>query len=205
MPDASMNRKVQRICVYCGSGSGQNHVYAEGARTLGRSLSEHDVGLVYGGGNLGLMGEVAHAVLETGGHVTGIIPEFLGARELLLHDVQESIVTESMHERKQLMFEKSDAFIALPGGVGTLEELVEQLTWAQLGQHSKPIVLANLEDYWGPLLALFDRMREENFIRSGLEINLSVVSDIEDIVPTIFKLAAEREAMDAEGAIPEKF
>ena len=200
-----MNRKVQRICVYCGSGSGKNPFYAEAARTLGRSLSKHNVGLVYGGGTLGLMGEVAHAVLETGGHVTGIIPEFLSARELLLHDVQDSVVTESMHERKQLMFEKSDAFIALPGGIGTLEELVEQLTWAQLGQHSKPVVLANLEDYWGPLLVLFDRMREENFIRSGLEINMTVISQIEDIVPTILRLAGEREAMEAEGAIPEKF
>jgi uncharacterized protein (TIGR00730 family) len=205
MPDATMNRKVQRICVYCGSGTGRNSVYAEAARTLGQAFAEHGVGLVYGGGSIGLMGEIARAVLDAGGHVTGIIPEFLEARELLLREVQEVDVTESMHERKQLMFDKSDAFVALPGGIGTLEELVEQLTWSQLGQHSKPIVLANIEDYWSPLLALFDRMREEDFIRRGLGLNLAVVSDVAEILPAIFDLAAKREALVAEGAIPEKF
>lgn len=141
-----MNRQVKRICVYCGSGSGEDPVFVAAARTLGRTLAASDIGLVFGGGSIGLMGEVAQATLDAGGHVTGVIPEFLKQRELALDSLSELVVTSSMHERKQLMFEKSDAFVAMPGGVGTLEELVEQLTWSQLGQHSKPIVLLNIND-----------------------------------------------------------
>jgi uncharacterized protein (TIGR00730 family) len=200
-----MNRSVERICVYCGSGSGENPAHAKAARTLGKALADADIGLVYGGGNIGLMGEIAHAVLENGGHVTGIIPEFLVKWEVALENVSEMIVTDSMHERKQLMFEKSDAFVALPGGVGTLEELVEQLTWSQLGQHSKPMVLLNIDDFWRPLLTLFDAMRAENFIRTGLHINLGVVDTAENVLPKILETAALRDAREEESAIPSKF
>ena len=200
-----MNRHVKNICVYCGSGTGHNPAYAEAARTLGRAMSDANIGLVYGGGSLGLMGEIARSVLKHDGHVTGIIPEFLSTREIMLRDVQELIVTSSMHERKQIMFEKSDAFVALPGGVGTLEELVEQLTWSQLGQHSKPVVLGDVDGFWEPLFSLIDHMREEAFIRPGLELDIDRVERAEDIVPTILHRAKTSKTLNEEQGIPEKF
>jgi uncharacterized protein (TIGR00730 family) len=176
---------IQNICVYCGSGPGHNPAFAEGARALGRTLATLRIGLVYGGGSLGLMGETARATLKHGGHVTGIIPGFLSEREHMLIEAQELIVVDDMHQRKQLMFAKSDAFVALPGGLGTLEEFVEQLTWTQLGRHTKPIVLANIDGFWNPLLALFDGMSGEGFIRPGLELKMIVVDDVAKIVPAI--------------------
>jgi uncharacterized protein (TIGR00730 family) len=172
----------RRLCVYCGSGSGRNPAYVEAARTLGKSMAAAGIGLVYGGGSLGLMGEVARSVLESGGHVTGIIPEFLANRERMLTDVNELIVTADMHERKMTMFARSSGFVALPGGLGTLEELAEISTWAQLGQHAKPIILCNVQGYWDPLVTLLDHMRAERFIREGLEFNLDVVSTASDVV-----------------------
>jgi uncharacterized protein (TIGR00730 family) len=176
---------IQNICVYCGSGPGHNPAFAEGARALGRILATLRIGLVYGGGSLGLMGETARATLKHGGHVTGIIPGFLSEREHMLIEAQELIVVDDMHQRKQLMFAKSDAFVALPGGLGTLEEFVEQLTWTQLGRHTKPIVLANIDGFWNPLLTLFDGMSGEGFIRPGLELKMIVVDDVAKIVPAI--------------------
>jgi uncharacterized protein (TIGR00730 family) len=171
------------ICVYCGSGSGRNPEYVDAARQLGQDLAESDIGLIYGGGSLGLMGEVAKATLAAGGHVTGIIPDFLVQRERMLTDVNELIVTANMHERKMTMYESSDGFVALPGGMGTLEELVEVSTWAQLGRHNKPIILANIDNYWDPLLKLLEHMRQEQFIRAGLDVHIEVVTAPEDIVP----------------------
>jgi uncharacterized protein (TIGR00730 family) len=159
---------IRSVCVYCGSGTGLDPAYAEGARTLGRDLN--GVRLIYGGGSLGLMGEVARATLAAGGQVTGIIPGFLSNKERMLREVDELVVTDNMHERKMLMFERSDAFVALPGGIGTLEELVEQLTWSQLGRHAKPIVVANINGFWSPFLSLLSHMKAETFIRSALEI-----------------------------------
>ncbi len=175
----------RNICVYCGSGLGQNPAYAVAARTLGAQLAANGIGLVYGGGSLGLMGEVARATLEGGGRVTGIIPGFLTEKEQMLRDADDLIVTEDMHERKRLMFERSDAFVALPGGVGTLEELVEQLTWVQLGRHSKPVVVANIEGFWNPFLRLLAHMKEDAFIRPGLDLNFTVVDDAKKIVPAV--------------------
>ncbi len=186
---------VRAVCVYCGSGHGENPAYAEGAQVLGRALAEANIGLVYGGGGLGLMGEVARAALEAGGEVTGIIPEFLTEREHMLRDVTDLVVTADMHERKKLMFERSDAFVALPGGIGTLEELVEQLTWSQLGQHTKPIVIANINDFWSPFLHLLQHMRGQAFIRPGLEVGYEVVSDAHEIVPRVQALHAEAGAV----------
>ncbi len=177
--------KIQNVCVYCGSGPGIDPVYASAAHTLGRLLAEAKVGLVYGGGSLGLMGITAKSTLEHGGYVTGIIPEFLIKREMMLEDVQNLIVTENMHERKMAMFDKADAFVALPGGVGTLEELIEMSTWRQLGRHTKPIILANIAGFWDPLLDLLDHMRSQEFIRANLEVHLDVVNRAEDILPTI--------------------
>jgi uncharacterized protein (TIGR00730 family) len=174
---------TQRLCVYCGSGSGRNPTYAEAARELGAALAGNGIGLVYGGGSLGLMGEIARATLAAGGHVTGIIPEFLVTRERMLADVNELIVTANMHERKMTMFERADGFVALPGGIGTLEELVEITTWAQLDRHNKPIILCNIDAYWSPLVTLFNHMREELFIRPELEFRIDVVDKVRDIVP----------------------
>ncbi len=190
---------LQNICVYCGSGSGRNPAYADAARELGQILAAARVGLVYGGGSLGLMGEVARSVLDHGGHVTGIIPGFLSEREQMLIEAQELIVVDDMHQRKQLMFAKSDAFVALPGGLGTLEEFVEQLTWSQLGRHRRPIVLANIGGFWNPLLAQFESMMAEHFIRPGLDLNLLVVDRVEDIIPAIEReIALLRPRVEAE-------
>lgn len=172
-----------KLCVYCGSGNGRNPAYVEAARALGRSMAEAGIGLVYGGGSVGLMGEVARAVMAGGGHVTGIIPEFLASRERMLTDVNDLVVTSDMHERKMAMFARSSGFVALPGGLGTLEELAEIATWAQLGQHRKPIILCNVEGYWDPLVTLLDHMRTERFIREGLEFGMDVVTRAEDVVP----------------------
>lgn len=166
-----------------------NPAYAEAAKTLGRSLADSGIGLVYGGGSLGLMGIIARSVLKHGGHVTGVIPKFLSEREQMLRDVQDMVVTDTMHERKMTMFEKADAFVALPGGVGTLEELIEMTTWAQLGQHAKPIVLGNIENFWQPLLKLLDHMRAEQFIRAELEFRFEIADRADDIVPLARKRA----------------
>src|SRR5258706_9433939 len=164
--------KIKTVCVYCGSGPGTNPHFTEAAIALGKVFAENDIRLVYGGGSIGLMGAVAKSTLDHGGSVTGIIPDFLRARENPLTPVQEMIVTPHMHERKRLMFERSDAFIALPGGVGTLEELVEQMTWQQLGRHSKPVLLANIDNFWEPLLALLSHMRANQFIRPALDVEV---------------------------------
>ena len=192
-----------KLCVYCGSGPGRDPIYMEAARTLGKAIAENELGLVYGGGSLGLMGETARSVLTAGGHVTGVIPDFLVKREQMLTDVQQLIVTQDMHERKMTMFEHASGFVALPGGIGTLEELVEVSTWAQLDQHNKPIVLANIDGYWDPLIELMDHMRAEHFIRAGLELQLEVVSTAEDIVPAYLK-AVKRRKPSAEKAIRGK-
>ncbi|WP_298253946.1 TIGR00730 family Rossman fold protein [Bradyrhizobium sp.] len=182
--------KIKTVCVYCGSGAGTNPRFIESARALGKTLAENGIRLVYGGGAVGMMGAVATAALDHGGKVTGIIPSFLTARENALKRVQEMIVTPDMHERKRLMFEHSDAFVALPGGIGTLEELVEQLTWQQLGRHSKPVLLANIDGFWEPLLALVAHMRATQFIRANLSVDILKAERVEDILPRLEAAAA---------------
>ena len=196
--------RPRTVCVYCGSGFGADPVYAEAARALGRALAQARIGLVYGGGNVGLMGAVARAVLDHGGHVTGIIPDFLKSRERMLDDVQETIVVPDMHTRKKLMFERADAFVALPGGIGTLEELVEQMTWAQLGRHDKPIVLLSVDNFWAPLLTLLDHMRTSGFIRPGLDLSYLVATRPEEIVGILERAFAPADPA-AEGTIRELF
>jgi uncharacterized protein (TIGR00730 family) len=161
----------------------------DAAASFGRVLAKDNIGLVYGGGSVGLMGALAEAVLDGGGRVTGVIPEFLVNREHMLLRVQERIVTRDMHERKRIMFERADAFVALPGGIGTLEELVEQLTWAQLGRHRKPILILNIEGFWDPLCALIDHMRRLDFIRADLSVRLLVVEKVDEILPKLFEQA----------------
>jgi hypothetical protein len=186
---AKMN-KIKTVCVYCGSGPGTNPHFVEAAIALGKAFAENGIRLVYGGGSIGLMGAVATSVLDHGGTVTGIIPDFLTTRENALKRVQEMIVTPDMHERKRLMFERSDAFVALPGGIGTLEELVEQLTWQQLGRHAKPVLLANIDGFWEPLLALLAHMRATEFIRPTLAVDILKAERVEDILPRLHAAAA---------------
>jgi uncharacterized protein (TIGR00730 family) len=183
---------IKSICVYCASGPGTNPAFVASARAFGRILAENAIRLVYGGGSMGLMGALAESVLDHGGFVTGVIPDFLVNREHMMQRAQERIITRDMHERKRTMFERADAFVALPGGVGTLEELIEQITWSQLGRHRKPIAVANIEGFWEPLCALLDHMRALQFIRDGLGINLLVADRIEDVLP---KLTAALEAV----------
>jgi len=183
---------LKSVCVYCGSSPGIDPAYEAAATRLGQCLAEGGIRLIYGGGSIGLMGTVARAALDNGGEVTGVIPTFLQEREVMLNRVSSLIVTEDMHERKRLMFQKADAFIALPGGIGTLEEVVEMMTWAQLGQHRKPVLLANMNGFWTPLLNLLDHMRAEAFIRIETEVRYHVVNKIEDALPTLIK-AVEHE------------
>jgi uncharacterized protein (TIGR00730 family) len=186
--------QIKTVCVYCGSGSGSNPRFVEAAIALGKIFAENQIRLVYGGGSVGLMGAVAKSVLDHGGAVTGIIPEFLRAKENALSRVQEMVVTPDMHERKRLMFERSDAFVALPGGIGTLEELVEQMTWQQLGRHTKPVLLANVDNFWEPLLSLLTHMRATEFIRPGLSIDVLKAERVEDILPRLRAAAASAPA-----------
>jgi uncharacterized protein (TIGR00730 family) len=190
--------KIKTVCVYCGSGAGTNPRFIESARALGKALAESGIRLVYGGGAVGMMGAVATSVLDHGGTVTGIIPSFLTARENALKRVQEMIITPDMHERKRLMFEHSDAFVALPGGIGTLEELVEQLTWQQLGRHSKPVLLANIDNFWEPLLALIAHMRATQFIRPNFSVDILKAERVEDILPLLQAAAASAPEGSAE-------
>jgi len=167
-------------------------------------MAANGIGLVYGGGGLGLMGEVARAVLAGGGQVTGIIPAFLSEKERMLREVTDLVVVADMHERKRLMFERSDAFVALPGGIGTLEELVEQLTWAQLGRHAKPIVLFNAEGFWAPFMALLDHLRAEAFIRAAMDVRFTAADSAEAVLAAV-QAGAPAPRPVADAALTEKF
>ena len=198
--------KIRKICVYCGSGPGTNPAFVEGARAFGAILAKNGIGLVYGGGGDGMMGTLAHATLDNGGMVTGIIPDFLTRREHALREAQELIITRDMHERKRKMFEMADAFVAMPGGIGTLEEIVEQITWVQLGRHRKPILLANIEHFWDPLCALIEHMKKLEFIRGDLSFDLLVADKVADILPMLQKAAeaVPEEAKEMPAVIAER-
>jgi uncharacterized protein (TIGR00730 family) len=197
---------IANICVYCGSSLGSDPRFAAAADALGAAMAKAGIGLVFGGGEDGLMGRVAHAVMDNGGRVVGIIPTFLIRREHALKEAQELIVVADMHERKRLMFERADAFIALPGGVGTLEELVEQLTWVQLGRHEKPVLIADIGGFWRPLLDLIAHMRNLGFIREGFELNYLVAEKIEDALPMLETAARrKRSATSVEKGPPAGF
>lgn len=156
---------MKRVCVYCGSSSGKRPEYLESARTLGRELVRRGIGLVYGGARIGLMGEIANTVLTCGGEVTGIMPQGLVDREVAHRGLTELRVVDSMHERKAFMADLSDGFIALPGGLGTLEELFEILTWSQLGLHKKPCALLNVQGYYDSLSLLLEHAVKEGFVK----------------------------------------
>ncbi|MHA1559708.1 MAG: TIGR00730 family Rossman fold protein [Alphaproteobacteria bacterium] len=187
------------VCVYCGSTVGNRPAFAASAARFGALLANAGVRLVYGGGSIGLMGTIAREAIAGGGEVLGIIPGFLRDREVAMVDGGELIVTNDMHERKRAMFEQSDAFVALPGGIGTLEETVEMMTWVQLGRHRKPIVLANVEGFWDPLTAFFDHIAEAGFLHAPHNGGLlyRVVDDIDAVLPTVMN------ELDAGSADPD--
>ncbi|MBD0415813.1 LOG family protein [Oryzicola mucosus] len=184
---------IRSICVYCGSSPGKDEIYLKAGQQLGRSLAQANVRLVYGGGTKGIMGAVAEGALRAGGKVTGIIPRFLmnkEATETALARLDELVITENMHERKHIMFEKSDAFVALPGGIGTVEEIVEIMTWAQLGHHRKPIVFANIAGFWDPMLTLIDHMKQEGFVHTSHLVQPLVIDQADAVVAAIITAAS---------------
>ena len=177
---------IKTVCVFCGSSPGRDGRFIDEAKAFGTLLGKEKVGLVFGGGGVGLMGAVARAAGDAGAEVTGIIPTFLVNRERpeAAHSTH-TIVTKDMHERKHKMFEMADAFVALPGGIGTLEELIEQLTWVQLGQHQKPLLILNTCGFWDPLLTLLDNFRDMGFVGQHAIDNLLVAEKAEDILPKL--------------------
>ena len=175
-------RTFKRLCVFCGSSHGANPAYADAARNLGGELARRGIGLVYGGGNVGLMGVIADGVLAAGGEVIGVIPEALMAKELGHKGIQDLRVVKTMHERKAMMAELSDGFIALPGGIGTFEEFFEIVTWAQLGFHSKPCALLNVNGFYDPLLHLLDHAIAERFVKPKQRDLVLVESDYSNLL-----------------------
>jgi hypothetical protein len=194
--------EINALCVYCGSSPGTDPAFVATAQSFGKILAENGVHLVYGGGSVGLMGALANAVLDHGGAATGIIPEFLTKKERPGRRAQELIVTADMHERKRTMFDRADGFVALPGGIGTLEEVVEQMTWAQLGRHKKPILIANINGYWDPLLELIEHMRTQQFVPAALRVDFLVASRVEDVLPKMREAARGVAEADKAMAVP---
>ncbi len=175
------------IAVYCGSSLGRQPVYRQQAEALGLELVRRGIKLIYGGGNIGLMGVIANTVLQKGGHVTGVMPHFLNKKEVGNLDVQQLILVDSMHERKQRISELADAFVAMPGGLGTLEEVAEMLTWSQLGLNRKPVGLLNVAGYYDLFLQHFDKMTAEGFMKP---VNRNMLVDDSDPAALIEKLLA---------------
>jgi len=181
---------LKSICVYCGSSPGRKEIYRQAGFELGKSLAVNGLRLIYGGGTKGIMGAVAEGAMAGGGKVTGIIPKFLMAKEATeraLETLDEVIVTGDMHERKHKMFERSDAFVALPGGIGTVEEIIEIMTWGQLGRHKKPMLFANIDGFWDPMLSLIAHMTDEGFIHTAHRVKPLVAGSVDAIVPTILE------------------
>lgn len=203
----TLTPRIKSICVYCGSQPGRNPAYKAAAQTLGRAMAEAGIDLVYGGGTKGIMGAVALGTSAAGGKILGIIPRFLIGKETS-GPVQipnlELVLTEDMHVRKHKMFEESDAFVALPGGIGTLEEVIEIMTWAQLGQHSKPIVFANIGGFWDPVLALLDHMKQEGFLHSLQRVRPLVVDQADEIVPAILEAAAAESPVEGDRQVIDR-
>jgi len=184
---------MQRICVFCGSSPGTRPEYSAAAQALGQALVDQGIELVYGGASVGLMGIVARTVLEGGGRVTGVIPRLLAEKEVALTSLDDLRIVDSMHERKALMAELADGFIALPGGIGTIEEFVEVLTWAQLGIHTKPCGLLNIAGYYDRLLGFFDQMLAEGFIRPACRSTILVEQDPLSLLETMGNYRSPKE------------
>ncbi len=178
---------IKSVCVYCGSSFGNDEVYRTAAHDLGQVLAGAGIRLVYGGGGVGLMGEVARAVHSAGGQVLGIMPQFLRTREILFDDVETRVV-QTMHERKMMMFEESDAFVVVPGGVGTLEEVIELLSWRRLDLHKKPIIFLNTHNFWAPFFALIEHTQQAGFTPDNFRRTYVSVDTVEEVLPAIMEL-----------------
>lgn len=183
--------KVSTVCVYLGSSGRCADVHKKTAYDFGQLMAKAGMNLVYGGGRVGLMGILADSVLEGGGKVIGIIPEHISKREVSHVDLTELHVVDSMHTRKQMMVTKSDAFVVLPGGIGTLDELCEVMTWKQLGIHDKPIVIANVDNYWTPFMKMIDNVIAEKFMREEDSRLITSVTNIQDVIKTLTDAPAE--------------
>lgn len=170
---------LRNLCVYCGSKNGHDPVYAALARELGRRCAESGVGVVFGGGHIGLMGQLAQSTLEGGGKVVGILPEHLRQLEVADEAISELVIVDSMHTRKRMLAERADAFCVLPGGLGSLDEMVEIITWKQLGLHDKPVVLLDHEGYWQPFLNLIEHQTRHGFVSPGARDLFSVAADLD--------------------------
>jgi hypothetical protein len=186
---ATTNSPLDSICVFCGSSNDADPDFVAAARALGQALAAADLRLVYGGGGVGLMGACAHGAHDAGGRVLGIIPDFLVGRERALETV-EHVIVSNMHERKMMMFERSDGFVILPGGIGTLEEVVELLSWRRLDLHAKPVVFYNPRDFWQPLFALFQMTVDEKLTPPEFMASWRAVDRIEDVIPALVEMAA---------------
>lgn len=176
---------IKSLCVYCGSRPGRNSRFKKIAKKFGEILAQEKIRLIYGGGNVGLMGILANTVMKSGGQVTGIIPQHLNEEEVGWKEATDFFVVDNMHDRKRMMFDHSDAFVALPGSIGTLDETIEVITWKQLGLHNKPIILVNIDDYWQPFLALIDNFIQEEFTSPETRDLFQVVKTVEDVVPLL--------------------
>lgn len=184
---------IRSVCVYCGSSSGNGNRYMDAGLELGRAIGASGMRLVYGGGTKGIMGAVARGAQEAGGKITGVIPRFLMDKEAegkAPGGLDELIVTDNMHQRKHIMFEKSDAFLALPGGIGTAEEIVEMMTWAQLGHHRKPMAFCNIDGFWNPMISLLDHMRAEGFIHTAHRVQPIVADSISEAMDAILRTSS---------------
>ncbi len=179
---------VESVCVYCGSRHGDDLAFTHEARALGAGVAERGLRLVYGAGDVGLMGEVARAALAAGGQAVGVIPRHIMEMEVGRRDLTALIVTDTMHERKKIMFANADVVVAMPGGAGTVDELVEVLTWRQLGLHEKPLIVMNVGGYWDPLLALIDAIIARGFASESLRGFLTVTADAEETLARISAL-----------------
>lgn len=195
-PAPAGSKKLTAMCVFCGANPGADPAFREAAVALGKALALHGATLVTGGGSTGLMGAVNDGALGAGGKIVGVIPDFLKNRELADLRSTELVVVPDMHTRKRTMFERSDAFCILPGGVGTLDESFEIVTWRQLHLHNKPILVFNVNDYWGPFIAMFDRIEQRGFAHHGHADLLTVVSSAEEAIQ-----AAERELAEPKPAV----
>lgn len=192
---------IRSVCVFCGSRVGRDQKYRSAARTLGQLIAKNGKRLVYGGGSIGLMTVVADAVLAEGGEVLGIIPDFLDRIEVGHRSLTEFKVVGSMHERKRMMFEASDAFVTIPGGLGTLDETIEIITWRQLGLHDKPVIILDQDNYWQPLLDLLGHTVEHGFASEGIHRLYRVVEDVRDVLPAIEAAAKEATGKSAPATV----
>jgi uncharacterized protein (TIGR00730 family) len=186
-----MSNKIKSLCVYCGSSGNVDQAFRDAAKIMGETMAAEGVKLVYGGGHVGLMGIIADAVIDSGGEAIGIIPEHISSREVQHKGLTELHVVDTMHTRKQMMVDHADAFLVLPGGIGTLDELCEVMTWRQLGIHDKPIVIANINDYWTPFVSMIENIIDNGFMRPD-DVNLiKIVKQLDEVLPALADMPAE--------------